>query len=66
MVSDSSTPERIVTDPQSPIATSGTESRKVIMVLFFTLIALGALAAMVGTVVVTVRDGLRRLPTVAA
>lgn len=36
------------------------------MVVFFTLIALGALAAMVGTVVVTVRDGLRRLPTVAA
>ncbi|MEY2847831.1 MAG: hypothetical protein RI885_496 [Actinomycetota bacterium] len=36
------------------------------MVILFTVLAAGSIAAMVGTVVVTSRDGYRRVPTVKA
>ncbi len=36
------------------------------MVILFTLLAVGSIAAMVGTVVVTARDGYGRVPTVKA
>lgn len=36
------------------------------MVVFYTLLVLGSIAAMAGTVIVTVRDGYRRMPTVKA